>query len=182
MERAYSIQPLHSISNFWVVQFFVLLCLASCVLLYTMSQSLSVSSSQPSRQTSIGFLSWCGPQVKPDIGQPLLQVLCHHCPSTSYRQDRLQIKDFVAGLVSTFLFQYPTDYLPSPKRLECRGEGSMQASTPPLLHSISYQDVVLHNGTCCQFSMNNYLTQRQPGLFRALHGNSFSQQLKQMQP
>lgn len=77
--------------------------------------------------TSSILSSW--PQVKSDIGEPFPQVLCHYCPNIFCRQDRLQVKDFVAWLVSTFLFWQPTEYLSTTKRLEHWGKGSMQAST-----------------------------------------------------
>lgn len=48
----------------------------------------------------MGPFLWIGPQS--DICWPLLLVLCHHCSITSCRQDRLSIKGFVAGLISTF--------------------------------------------------------------------------------
>ena len=37
----------------------------------------------------------------------------------------LLIKGFVAGLLFTFLFWKPMEYLPEPKALEHRGEGSV---------------------------------------------------------
>lgn len=45
----------------------------------------------------MGSLSWSRPQVRPVIGWPLSQALSHHCPSTSYRQDRLQVEGMWLG-------------------------------------------------------------------------------------
>lgn len=41
---------------------------------------------------------WC--QIRPVIGWPLPQLLCYHCPSTSFLEDRWQVESFVAQLMA----------------------------------------------------------------------------------
>lgn len=55
----------------------------------------------------LSLVEW--PQIKPNIGWPLPQVLHHHCFRTFYRLDKLQIKGSVIGLVSKFLLWEPAD-------------------------------------------------------------------------
>jgi hypothetical protein len=66
-----------------------------------------------------------------------------------YRQERLQVKVFMAVLVFMllffFFFWYFAEYLPTPKRLECRGEGSMQVPAH-FLCSMNCVDAVFLSG------------------------------------
>jgi hypothetical protein len=63
---------------------------------------------------------WC--QIRPVIGWPLPQILHHHCPSTSCKQDRLYVKRFVFGLVSQFHHRKPC---------LVTEDGQFRLSTPP---------------------------------------------------
>ena len=70
----------------------------------------------------------------------------HHCPRVFHMQERLLVKGFVTLLVSAFLFWYPAECLPIPKRLEHRSEEDSNvhtSSTSP--YSVSCVDVVLSN-------------------------------------
>lgn len=77
-------------------------CFASCIWFYPRYLRHPVSSSWTFRQ-DIGLPSWCGPQLKPAINWSCSHGLCHDCLSTSFRQDRLYMKNFVVVLVSMFL-------------------------------------------------------------------------------
>lgn len=51
-----------------------------------------------------------------------LHALCHHCASMSYRQDTLQLRESVAGLMFTFLLWRCAEYFPVLKTLlACMG-------------------------------------------------------------
>lgn len=52
--------------------------------------------------SGMGSLSQHGSQIRSDISWQHLQVLYLYCPSTSSRQDTVQIKGFMVGLVSLF--------------------------------------------------------------------------------
>lgn len=58
-------------------------------------KSLVYTAFSPGHQAVVGMGSLLWPQIT-----LFLQVLCHHCPSTSCRKNKLQVKDFVPGLVS----------------------------------------------------------------------------------
>lgn len=70
-------------------------------------------------------------QVKSDIVWLLSQGLCLHCSSIYCRQNRLSVKDFVARLVSTFVFQYCK--VPSRRRDQNRG---VEGPSAQLLHEL----------------------------------------------
>lgn len=48
-----------------------------------------------------------GSQIRPVIGWLFPQLQFLHCPHTSYRLDRMSVKDFVAGLVSQSQYWLP---------------------------------------------------------------------------
>ena len=102
------------------------------------------------------LMEWTLRQIRHLLATPTSFMA--YCPNIFCSQDRLQVKDFVIGLVFKFLLQQLTEHLPSQRDWNV---GTSSKSS----YSMSVCILSSAMGPCSQLARSNPQSQHQPGLF-----------------